>query len=130
MAPSSPKSSSYQEKVAAAKAVGLDANANWVEIKEAQKQAELARITAENLKKQRERGEALRLQDEKTRNENSLKQQQQQQQKKSAVTIDQQERERMVRTFQTRRRGRASLRINLGSSGSPYEGSSGISINL
>ena len=99
---------------------------------QAKEQARLAKIKAENLRKQKEREEALRLQTEKTRNETALKQQQQQQQKSSDTTdADQQERERMVRTFQTRRRGRASLRINLGSDyGSSYEGSSGISINL
>ncbi len=50
----------------------------------------------------------------------------------TAVNKDEQrEREKMVRTFAAKKRGRASLRINLGSnSGSSYEGSSGISISL
>lgn len=136
MAPSSPKSSSYQQKLAAAKAVGLDGNANWAQINEAtalkKKQDELAATQAAAKRAKNEAELTItrnRNEEERRKNETNLTQQQQKQ--KSLVETDQQEREKMVRTFQTRRRGRASLRINLGSAaGSPYEGSSGISINL
>jgi colicin import membrane protein len=98
----------------------------------AEEQARLDKTAADNARRKKEMDTALNLQAEKTRNETNLANQQ-----KKATAEDQnqvaaqREREKMVRTFQTRRRGRASLRINLGSnSGSPYEGSSGISINL
>jgi hypothetical protein len=98
----------------------------------AEEQARLDKITADNTRRKKEIETALNLQAEKTRNETELaKQQRKSTAEDQNQVIAQKEREKMVRTFQTRRRGRASLRINLGSDyGSSYEGSSGISINL
>jgi hypothetical protein len=137
--PNSPKG---QAKLAAAKAVGLDANANWAMIEKAQKeQAALAAARAATNRATQQASEAKTAAEltikqnkneaDKRNNESNLSKQQKQltTENKNQVT-DQKEREEMVRTFQTRRRGRASLRINLGSYGSSYEGSSGISINL
>ena len=150
MAPSSPKSPGYQQKLAAARAVGLDGNANWAQIRKAQEEKSALAATqaatnranqqAAQAKQQAEKAKAateLTIQRNKNeadrrRNESNLsKQQQQSTIEDQNQVIAQKEREKMVRTFQTRRRGRASLRINLGSDyGSFYEGSSGISINL
>ena len=124
--------------LAAAKAVGLDANANWYQIKKAQEEqaAVAAARAATNRASEAKTAAELTIKQnkneaDKRNNESNLSKQQKQltTENKNQVT-DQKEREEMVRTFQTRRRGRASLRINLGSYGSSYEGSSGISINL
>jgi hypothetical protein len=98
----------------------------------AEEQARLDKTTADNTRRKKEIETALNLQADKTRNETELaKQQRKSTTEDQNQVIAQKEREKMVRTFQTRRRGRASLRINLGSDyGSSYEGSSGISINL
>ena len=143
MAPSSPKSSGYQQKLAAAKAVGLDGNANWAQINEAKKKQDEMAAAQAATDRANQRAAAVKAEAELTikrnkneadrrRNESDLsKQQKQSTAEDQNQVIAQKEREKMVRTFQTRRRGRASLRINLGSDyGSSYEGSSGISINL
>ena len=105
----------------------------------AEEQARLDKTVADNARRKKEIETALNLQAEKTRNETEKARNETElakQQRKSTAedqnqVIAQKEREKMVRTFQTRRRGRASLRINLGSDyGSSYEGSSGISIIL
>ena len=138
-----PNSPSGQAKIAAARAVGLDANANWYQIKKAQEeQAAVAAARAATNRANQQAAEAKTAAEltiksnkneaDKRNNESNLSKQQKQltTENKNQVT-DQKEREEMVRTFQTRRRGRAALRINLGSyAGSSYEGSSGISINL
>jgi hypothetical protein len=143
MAPSSPNSSSYQQKLAAARSVGLDGNANWAQINAAKKkqeeeqaaqaaanratqQAEATKAAAElTIKKNKNEADRRRNETDLVRQERASTVENQNQ------VIAQKEREKMVRTFQTRRRGRSSLRINLGSDyGSSYEGSSGISIIL
>lgn len=82
---------------------------------------------------------AAELSARKGRNESEIQkrgsEQMEQASKEATETVvnreEQKEREKMVRTFKSGRKGRASLRINLGSgSGSAYEGSSGISITL
>lgn len=135
--------SSPNARIAAAAAVGLGPNSNWAQINSAQKrQAELAAAHAATDRASQQANAAkaaaeltiTRNKNEATqrKNETELGKQQTQLTTESKNQADsQKEREKMVRTFQSRRRGRAALRINLGSnSGSSYEGSSGININL
>lgn len=141
MPPSSPKSSSYQQKLAAARAVGLDGNANWAMItkaQEAQKAQQAIRAAQQGVQQSQRRATAAKnerdLQINKQRNEANLASQyaNKPQTAESKINADEQnEREEMVRTFKSKRKGRAALRINIGNgSGSAYEGSSGISITL
>jgi hypothetical protein len=147
MAPSSPKSPSYQNKLAAARAVGLDGNANWAQIRKAEEEqaakkaaqqatqrANEARAAATLAETQRRNEETQRRNEEgRRRNENALQGSQARSLETLNRTYEQKEKEQMIRTFQTRRRGRAALRIkmNTGNSGSSsYEGSSGISISM
>lgn len=138
MAPSSPKSSSYQQKLAAARAVGLDGNANWAMIAKAQKAQQSLRAAQQGVQQSQKRAVAAEqqrvLQINKNQNESSLASQyaNKPQTAESKINSDEQsEREEMVRTFKSKRKGRSALRINIGSgSGSAYEGSSGISITL
>jgi hypothetical protein len=139
MPPSSPKSSSYQAKLAAARAVGLDGNANWAQIQKAQemrKAQQAIQQSAQRASQAQKQAVAAKTAADLTikgnRNEASLASQNKPQTVESKINADEQnEREEMVRTFKSKRKGRSSLRINLGSSsGSPYEGSSGISITF
>ena len=145
MAPSSPNSPSYQAKLAAARAVGLDGNANWVQIQKAQKARQAAQASQQGVQQAKKRADIAEkradaaeqqrvLQINKNRNESSLASQyaDKPQTAESKINSDEQsEREEMVRTFKSKRKGRSALRINIGSgSGSAYEGSSGISITL
>jgi hypothetical protein len=138
-----PNSPLGQAKLAAARAVGLDANANWAQIKKAQETRKAQQATQQATQQSSKRAEQLKKQAiaakaaadltiKKNQNEASLASQNKSQTAESKINTDEQnEREEMVRTFKSKRRGRAALRINLGSSsGSPYEGSSGISITL
>ena len=128
-------------KFAAARAVGLDANANWAMIEKAQKaqKAQQSLGAAQQRVQQSQRRAAAAkkerdLQINKQRNEGNLASQyaNKSQTAESKINADEQnEREEMVRTFKSRRKGRAALRINIGNGyGSAYEGSSGISITL
>ena len=138
MAPSSPKSSGYQQKLAAARAVGLDGNANWAMIEKAQKAQQSLRAAQQRVQQSQRRATAAKkerdLQINKQRNEANLASQyaNKPQTAESKINADEQnEREEMVRTFKSKRKGRAALRINIGNgSGSAYEGSSGISITM
>ena len=138
MAPSSPKSSGYQQKLAAARAVGLDGNANWAMIEKAQKAQQSLRAAQQRVQQSQRRATAAKndrdLQINKQRNEANLASQyaNKPQTAESKINADEKnEREEMVRTFKSKRKGRAALRINIGNGyGSAYEGSSGISISL
>jgi hypothetical protein len=139
MPPSSPKSSSYQAKLAAARAVGLDGNANWVQIQRAQEMRKAQQATQQSAQRASQAQKqavaaktAADLTIKKSQNEASLASQNKSQTAESKINTDEQnEREEMVRTFKSKRKGRSALRINLGSSsGSSYEGSSGISITF
>jgi hypothetical protein len=125
-------------KFAAARAVGLDANANWGMIEKAQKAQQSLRAAQQRVQQSQRRAAAAKkerdLQINKQRNEGNLASQyaNKSQTAESKINADEQnEREEMVRTFKSRRKGRAALRINIGNGyGSAYEGSSGISISL
>jgi len=140
MAPSSPKSPGYQNKLAAARAVGLDGNANWAQIRKAEEEQAARKAAQQATQRANEAKAAATLAETQRRNEEGRRRNEialQGNQARSLETLnrtyDQKEKEQMIRTFQTRRRGRAALRIkvNTGNSGSSsYEGSSGISISM
>lgn len=106
--PSKPSSSNNNAAAAAAQRLADQKAANELRLKKLRNEGEVAK-RMEEVKTQKERQTA-----------------------ETAVDLEQRkEKEKMLRTFSTRTKGRKALRINIGDgSGSSYEGSSGISINI